>query len=285
MEVRAGTVRVNGVRLHHLRAGTGSPVLLLHGWPQTSHMWRRVLAPLAERHTVIAPDLRGYGLSDKPAGGYDKRTMAEDVRALAAALGHERVSVVGHDRGARVDHRYALDHPAEVTRLALLDVVPTREVLRRMDAALAPGFWHWFFHEQPDLPELLVGDRVREYLTFFFERWAHQRAALDPEAVTHYVEAFSRPGALRAGFEDYRATPTADAPADEASAEAGQRLEMPLLVLWGAQGLVGRLPVREIWEAYARDVQAEPVEDCGHFLAEEQPDVVARRLLRFLTPE
>ncbi len=284
MNVRSATLRVNGVRLHHLHAGEGPPVLLLHGWPQTSHMWRRVLAPLAERHTVIAPDLRGYGLSDKPAGGYDKRTMAADVRALVAALGHERVSIVGHDRGARVAHRYALDHPGEVTRLALLDIIPTREVRRRLDAALAPAFWHWLFHEQPDLPELLVGDRVREYLTFFFERWAHRRAALDAEAVTHYVDAFSRPGALRAGFEDYRATPTVDAPADDESAAAGQRLEMPLLVLWGAQGLVGTLPVREIWEAYARDVRAEPVDDCGHFLAEEQPEVVAERLLGFLAP-
>ncbi len=285
MTVRAATLRVNGVRLHHLHAGQGPPVLLLHGWPQTSYMWRHVLPSLAEHHTVIAPDLRGYGLSDKPTGGFDKRTMAADVRALVVALGHDRVSIVAHDRGARVAHRYALEHPEEVTRLALLDIIPTREVLRRMDARLAAAFWHWAFHLQPDLPELLVGDRIREYLEFFFERWTHQRTGLDAEAVRHYVEAFERPGALRAGFDDYRATETDDATADDASAEAGQRLEMPLLVLWGAEGLVGTLPVLEIWEAYARDVRAEAIPECGHFLAEEQPAVVLERLLEFLAPE
>jgi haloacetate dehalogenase len=280
--VSSATARANGVRLHYLWAGEGPPVVLLHGWPQTSHIWRHLLPRLAERHTVIAPDLRGYGLSDKPVGGYDKRTMAADVRALVRDLGHERVALVGHDRGARVAHRYALDHPEEVRRVALLDVIPTRDVIRRVDARLAAGFWHWWFHAQPDLPELLVGGRVREYLEFFFERWSYQRAGLDPQAVDHYVRAFSRPGALRAGFEDYRATDTGDLAADDASADAGARLEMPVLVLWGAEGLVATLPVREIWEGYARDLRAEAIEGCGHFLAEERPEALLERLLDFL---
>ena len=276
------TAEVNGIRVHHLRSGQGPPVLLLHGWPQTSHMWRHVVPLLAEQRTVIAPDLRGYGRTDAPPGGYDKRTMAGDLRALAHELGFARVALVGHDRGARVAHRWALDHPDEVERVAFLDIVPTREVVRRFDAALAGGFWHWLFHLQPDLPELLVADRVAPYLEWFFERWAWRRSALDPEAVGEYVRCFSRPGRMRAGFDDYRATLTHDLPADEESFAAGRRLEMPVLVLWGAHGLVGGLPVAEIWTEYANDVRAEAIADCGHFLAEEQPAAVADRLAAFL---
>jgi len=278
---REGTAEVNGIRMHFLTVGEGPPVVLLHGWPETSLMWRHVLPMLECRHTLSAPDLRGYGRTDAPQVGYDKRTMAEDVRGLVRALGHERVALVGHDRGARVAHRWALDYPDEVERVAFLDIVPTREVIHRFDATLASGFWHWLFHFQPDLPERLVVGREREYLEFFFERWTWRRSALD-DAVDAYVRAFSRPGRLRAGFEDYRATLTADLPADEESFTAGRRLQMPVLVLWGAQGLVGALPVYEIWARYAHDVRAEAVPDCGHFLAEEKPEQVGRLLADFL---
>jgi pimeloyl-ACP methyl ester carboxylesterase len=276
------TAEVGGIRLHYLRAGEGPAVVLLHGWPQTSHMWRGVMPALAERHTLIAPDLRGYGRSDAPPSGYDKRTTAGDVRALVRELGLGRVAVVGHDRGARVAHRWALDHPEEVERVAMLDVIPTREVIRRFDATLAAGFWHWLFHMQPDLPEALVSGREAAYLEWFFERWAWRRAAIDRESVEEYVRAFSRPGRLRAGFEDYRATLTDDLPADNESFAAGRRLEMPLLALWGAQGLVGALPVAEIWREYAADVRAEAVPECGHFVPEEQPAAVVEHLRAFL---
>lgn len=278
----AGTCAVNGIRMHYVRAGDGPLALLLHGWPQTSHMWRHVLPVLARDHTVVAPDLRGYGRTDAPAGGYDKRTMAADLRGLVRALGRERVALVGHDRGARVAHRYALDHAGEVDRVAFLDIIPTRAVMERFDATMAEGFWHWLFHFQADLPEMLVADHVREYLEFFFDRWAWRRSALDPAAVDEYVRAFARPGRLRAGFEDYRATLSDDLPADEESFAAGRRLTMPVSVLWGARGLVGRLPVVDIWAAYADDVRGAPIDDCGHFLAEEQPAAVAEQLLQFL---
>lgn len=147
---------VNGVRMHYVRAGSGPPVLLLHGWPQTWYMWRKLVGPLAAHYTVIAPDLRGYGLSDKPTSGYDKRTMAADLRALIRHLGFDRAAVVGHDRGARVGHRLGLDHPECLVRFAALDILPTRAVVRSMDATVASGFWHWAFHQQPDLPEILV---------------------------------------------------------------------------------------------------------------------------------
>lgn len=279
--VQSRVARVNGIRMHYLRAGDGSPVVLLHGWPQTSYMWRKLIPALAARYTVIAPDLRGYGLTDKPPSGYDKRTMAADVRALAHELGFARVAIVGHDRGARVAHRYALDHPDEVPRLVLLDVIPTRAMWQRLDLTLARGFWHWLFHLQPDLPELLVEGRVETYLRYFFERWTYHRPPVE-EAVPEYVRAYSRPGALRAGFADYRASFPDDAEQDEASAAQGQKLAMPLLVLWGASGLVGQLSALDIWRGYATDVRGEAIPECGHFLAEEQPEAVLERLIPFL---
>jgi haloacetate dehalogenase len=276
------TADIDGVRMHYLRGGDGPAVVLLHGWPESSRMWRHVLPALAARLTVVAPDLRGYGLTDAPPSGYDKRTTADDVRGLLRQLGLGPVAVVGHDRGARVAHRWALDHPDEITRLAVLDIVPTREVVRGFDAALAAGFWHWLFHMQPDLPEFLVTGREHAYLSWFFERWSWRRGALDADAVTAYVGEFSRPGRMRAGFDDYRATLEHDLPADEASFAAGQRLTMPLLALWGEHGLVARLPVADLWREYATDVQAEALPDCGHFLPEEQPVAVAEHLTTFL---
>jgi haloacetate dehalogenase len=283
MDREHGMAAVNGIRVHYVREGAGPPVVLLHGWPQTWFCWRLLMPLLAERFTLIAPDLRGYGLSDKPARGFDKRTMAADVRALVRELGHERVALVGHDRGARVAHRYALDHPDEVERLAVLDIIPTRAMFARIDEQLARGFWHWLFHLQPDLPELLVGGNIEAYLRWFFERWTHNRPPVE-EAVPEYVRAFSAPGALRAGFHDYRATFPDDLDADEASAAAGAKLTMPVLALWGATGLTGKLPVVDIWREYASVVDGEAIKDCGHFLPEEQPAAVADRLLRFLAP-
>jgi haloacetate dehalogenase len=280
-EIISRMAMVNGIRVHFMSAGEGPPVVLLHGWPQTSYMWRLITPALATNFTVIAPDLRGYGLSDKPPDGYDKRTMAADIRALVQELGHDRISLVGHDRGARVAHRYALDRPEEVAGVAFLDIIPTREMFRITDATIARGFWHWFFHLQPDLPETLVSQNVETYLRYFFERWTFNRPPVEA-AVPEYVRAFSRPGALRAGFNDYRATFPDDVEADDASAEAGQRLEMPVLVLWGETGLTGRLPVLDIWKSYATDVVGDAIPACGHFLPEEQPDVVGERLMNFL---
>jgi haloacetate dehalogenase len=281
MALKHDVAWVNGIRMHYVRDGTGPAVVLLHGWPQTWYCWRRIIPAFAARYTVIAPDLRGYGLTDKPRTGYDKRTMAEDVRALARHLGFERVVLVGHDRGARVAHRYALEHPAEVEKLVLLDIIPTRAVWARLDDTLARGFWHWLFHLQPDLPELLVADRVETYLRYFFERWTYNRPPVE-EAVPAYVEAFSRPGALRAGFDDYRASFPEDQHADDETFREGGRVEAPVLALWGAAGLVGHLPALDIWREYAKEVTGEAIPQCGHFLPEEQPEAVAERILRFL---
>ncbi|RBM19158.1 alpha/beta hydrolase [Prauserella sp. PE36] len=280
-----GMEQVNGIRMHYRRAGSGPPVVLLHGWPQTGHCWRKVVEPLAREHTVLVPDLRGYGLTDKPREGYDKRTMAADVAALIDALGFDRVSVVGHDRGGRVGHRWALDRPEQVERLAVLDIIPTREMWRRLDGGVARGYWHWLFHLQPDLPERLAGQDVAGYLGYFFERWTHRRDRLEPEAIAEYVRAFSAPGALRAGFDDYRASFPTDAEHDDADADAGRRLRLPVLALWGEKGLLGTLPSAEIWREYADNVTAAAIADCGHFLPEEQPEAVVDHLRKFLAAE
>ena len=272
---------VGGLRMHYVATGAGPTLVLLHGWPQSSYQWRFLIPRLAESFTVIAPDLRGYGLSDKPPDGYDKRTMAEDVRSLVRRTGSSEVRLVGHDRGARVAHRYALDHPDEVEALAVLDIIPTRAMFRGVNELIAQGYWHWFFHLQPDLPELLVGDRVELYLRYFFERWTYNRPPVE-EAIPVYVEAFSRPGALRAGFADYRATVSHDLEHDDESAARGERLTMPVLALWGEKGLTARLPVLEIWRDYADSVEGEGIERCGHFLPEERPKLVGDRLLDFL---
>jgi pimeloyl-ACP methyl ester carboxylesterase len=279
----SSVVSVNGVKLHYLIEGTGAPLVLLHGWPETSHCWRKLIPLLAHEFTLVAPDLRGYGRSDKPATGYDKRTMASDILLLLRELGLQRAALVGHDRGARVAHRLALDHPEAVEALVLLDIVPTREVWERMDATLAVGFWHWLFHLQRDLPEQLVSKDVAGYLGFFFERWTTNRGALEPDAIEHYVKAFSAPGALRAGFDDYRAAFPTDAEHDDGDARDGKRVECPVLVLWGADGLVGTLPVLDIWGRYATSVRGAPIDQCGHFLPEEAPERVAGAIRVFLS--
>jgi haloacetate dehalogenase len=277
------TVLVGGLRMHYRHAGEGPLLVLLHGWPQTGHCWRHLIGPLSAGYTVVAPDLRGYGRSDKPADGFDKRTMADDVRGIMRLLGFDTATVVGHDRGARVGHRWGLDHPDEVERLVVMDIIPAREMWRRMDLTLARRYWHWLFHLQPDLPELLAGANVAAYLGWFFERWTHNRAGLDEAAVAEYVRAFSAPGALRAGFDDYRASFPADSEHDDADAAAGRKLTMPVLALWGATGLFGQLPALEIWRDYADDVRGAAIPDCGHFLAEEQPELVMGELAAFLS--
>ena len=261
--------------------GEGPLVVLLHGWPQTSYCWRLVEPALAAHFRVVAPDLRGYGLSDKPVAGYDKARMAQDVRELVAALGYDSVRLVGHDRGARVAHRFALDHPEMLTHLSLLDICPTLHTFRNGTPETARGYWHWLFHMRPDLPELLVGANIEAYLRYFFEHWAVERAALE-EAIPHYVTAFSRPGALRTGFEDYRATDT-DLELDSADFEAGRRVMIPTQVLWGEHGLVGGADVLAAWRPFAPEVSGQALTGCGHFLPEEQPRVLSELLLGYLS--
>jgi haloacetate dehalogenase len=266
--------------------GEGPPLLLLHGNPQTHVMWHKVAPALAERFTVVAPDLRGYGMSGKPPTAedhspYSKRVMADDQVALMAMLGHDRFLVAGHDRGARVGYRLALDHPEAVSRLAVLDIIPTYEAFRRGGKEFGLGQYHWFFFAQPaPLPETLIGHDPD-----WFWRWHTTRGPdtsfFDPEAIADYLDCFRRPETVFGICEDYRAGATIDCDHDQADKESGRKIQCPVLVLWGSRAKLGAWydPVA-VWSEWAGDVEGRPL-DCGHYLAEEAPDETGAELLRF----
>ncbi len=283
-------VDVDGTRIHAAVAGDGPPVLLLHGYPQTHVMWHRIAPALAERHTVVLADLRGYGDSSRPASeadhaSYSKRAMAADQVGLMRHLGFEQFALVGHDRGARVAHRLCLDHPEAVSRVALLDIEPTRHVFTHVDRALATAYYHWFFLAQsPDLPEHLIGADPEYYLRRKIAQWSGGEGteAFAPEAIEEYVRCFSDPDVIRGSCEDYRAGASIDLEHDQVDADAGRRVPCPALVLWGAEGFVGQAyDVLDVWRQYATDVRGHAVGG-GHFLAEEEPAATLAALTDFL---
>jgi haloacetate dehalogenase len=260
-----------GARVRVRTAGTGPPVLLLHGYPQTSAMWHRVAPELADEHLVVLADLPGYGDSVPPPAAADdsrpfsKRAMAAELVVVMGALGFDRFAVVGHDRGARCAYRLALDHPDTVTALGVLDILPTADAFARVDAAFARSAWHWFFLSQPaDLPERLIGADPDA----FFRSWTDP--VFVPEAVAAYRAAYTRPEVVHAMCQDYRAGATLDVAADEA--DRGRRtIGCPTLALWGSRGPLGRVPdVLPIWRAWAPAADGQML-DCGHFIAEERP--------------
>lgn len=279
---------VNGVRLHYVRAGeeAASPLVLLHGFPQSWLMWRLVLPALANRYFVVAVDLRGYGDSEKPpaGAGHDQRTKAGDVHALVRHLGLEQMMIIGHDRGARIARRYALDYPQDLVGIALLDILPAEYVYDALTAGeAARGYWHWVFHLVPELPEQLIAGREDAYLERFFGRMPGFLDQLRSDgAYEEYRRLFLQPGALAAALEDYRSTYEVDVPRYRAESAAGVRVTVPVALLWGDQGNLAGQPVPEIWRAVATDVRdTVEIEDCGHYLPEERPDIVAEHLLRF----
>ena len=275
------TVHANTIRQHYLDAGSGSPVVLLHGFPETCYAWRRQVPALARRHRVIVPDLRGYGDTDKPPSGYDKRTMACDLRALLDELGIGRAALVGHDRGALVATRFAKDHPERIGRLAVLDAVPTLAIFERMDAAVARGHWLLVFNQVADLPEALIAGREEAWLRFILGGWTYDPEALTPEDIAAYVRAYSRPGALRGAMSDHRAA-SVDLAQDRE--DRTTRIGCPTLALWGeCSELVGRMwDVAALWRELAPDLATVAVPRCGHLPHEERPETVNKALLEFL---
>ena len=268
--------------------GSGPPLLLLHGYPQSHLMWARVAAALAASFTVVAADLRGYGRSSAPGSHkgerYSKRVMAKDVIALMSALGHQRFAVAGHDRGGRVAYRLALDHPDLVTKIATLDIVPTWEMWDSMDAARAMAVYHWLFLAQPEpLPETLIGAASEAYLDHTLASWTGDQSlkAFAPAALEAYRAAFREPARIHAACEDYRAGATIDRALDEADRSAGRKIAAPLLALWGAKGIPakGESPL-EVWRRWASEVSGAGVES-GHFLPEEAPEATAAALGEF----
>lgn len=277
-----------GIRLHAAIGGQGAPLLLLHGHPQTLAIWHKVAPTLARHYTVVAADLRGYGDSDKPAGGddhaaYSKRTMAADMLGLMRTLGHERFLVLAHDRGARVAHRLAADHPQAVRGLALLDIAPTLDMYQGTTEAFARAYWHWFFLIQPaPTPERLIEADPAAYVREVMGRRSSGLAPFDPRALAEYERCLGLPGAAHGLCEDYRAAAGIDLDHDRADRARGLKLAMPLLVLWGADGVVGRcFEPLALWRQVAADVRGGPL-PCGHYIAEEAPAVLLERVLPFL---
>lgn len=277
---------VDGVELNCRVGGQGPALLLLHGHPQTHVMWHRVAPWLAERFTLVVADLRGYGDSAKPDAGteaYSKRTLARDNVELMRLLGHQRFAVLAHDRGARVAHRLALDHPESVERLMLLDIAPTLAMYRQTDEAFARAYWHWFFLIRPaPLPERLIEADPEGYLKGVMGTRSAGLAPFPPEVLAEYLRCLSLPGTARGICEDYRASAGIDLAHDQADLDAGRRLEQPLRVLWGADGTVGRCfdPLAE-WRQVANQVSGRALPG-GHYLAEEVPDLVLEEALAFL---
>ncbi|WP_418320842.1 alpha/beta fold hydrolase [Piscinibacter sakaiensis] len=267
----------SGAQINYLRAGSGTPVLLLHGYPQTHACWHGVAPELARRHTVICPDLRGYGDSSKPQGlpdhsNYSKRVMAQDMVELMASLGFERFQLVGHDRGGRVAHRLAADHPQRVHTLTVLDISPTLKMFERTDMAFAKAYYHWFLMLQPPpLPEQMLAGRVPFNILGRVGRDEPDLGKFADEAVREYVRCFDDPAAIHASCEDYRAAGTIDLEHDRADRAAGRKLPMPVLALWGADGVVGSMfDCLADWREVADDVTGRAL-PCGHFVPEEAP--------------
>jgi haloacetate dehalogenase len=277
----------DGVRLRVRSAGHGPPLLLLHGHPQTHAMWHRVAAALAERHTVVAMDLRGRGDSSRPPASadhaeYSKRAMAADAVAVMRGCGFERFDVCAHDRGARVAHRLALDQPNSVSRLMLLDIAPTLAMYEGTNEAFARAYWHWFFLIQPaPLPERAIEADPAAWVR---DGMGARFAGLDPfapQAMAEYVRCLSMPGSATAVCEDYRASAGIDLDHDRADRAAGRRIRCPTRVLWGAHGVIARcFDAMALWRAAADDVTGRAL-DCGHYIAEEQPAALLDEMKAF----
>jgi haloacetate dehalogenase len=279
-------VTVGGATINLVRGGKGPAVLLLHGYPQTHVIWHRIAPRLAETFTVVAADLRGYGDSSKPAGladhgNYSKRAMALDMVEAMEALGHREFMLVGHDRGGRVAHRLALDHPQRVKRLAVLDIAPTMTMYAATTHAFAKAYFHWFFLIQPaPFPETLIGADPEYFIKFQMGRRHGGLKVFAPEAMAEYLRCFSDPAAIHASCEDYRAAESIDLAHD--AADRGTKIDCPVLALWGKHGVIEQqFACLADWRAVARDVRGEAL-DCGHYLPEEQPAEVARLLESFL---
>ncbi len=275
------TINANGIRQHYVEAGTGAPLILLHGFPETWYAWRKQIPVLSRHYRVIVPDLRGYGQTGKPRGGYDKRSMAQDLVALMDHLGVDEAPIIGHDRGARVATRFAKDHPKRITHLGVFDNVPTRVIFENMDAKVARGHWFFIFNQVTDLPEALIAGREEIWLRFIFSSWTYDPECLTDEEIRTYVKSYAQPGAVRGAMSDYRAGQE-DVAQDKEDAET--KIGCPTLALWGQDfDLGGRMwDMAAIWREMANDVRTVAISQCGHLPHEERPDVVNDAILNFV---
>lgn len=274
-------------KLRALRGGAGAPLLLLHGHPQTHSMWHEVAEQLAKKFTVVMMDLRGYGdsarvASDAQHTAYSKREMALDAIAVMHHYGYERFQVLAHDRGARVAHRLAADHPAAVERLMLLDIAPTLAMYSNTTEAFATAYWHWFFLIQPPpLPEALIDSDPVRYLHSVMGKRHAGMAAFAPQALAEYERCAKIAGTAHAICEDYRASNTIDLVHDREDVARGLKLQQPVRVLWGEHGAVGKcFDVLELWHERAANISGQSL-PCGHYIAEEAPSLLLAQALEF----
>jgi haloacetate dehalogenase len=279
-------VKVVDAQINVRTAGSGPPLLLLHGYPQTGAMWHRIAPTLSEKFTVVIPDLRGYGASSKPAGSsdhsnYSKRTMANDQVSLMEYLGYGEFLVAGHDRGGRCAYRMALDHPEKVKKLAVLDIVPTYEAFSRGGREFGLGYWHWYFLAQADIPEKLISADPVYFWNKQTSSISNNEDVFHRDALDEYINAFCRLDTIHATCEDYRAGATVDVEHDALDRSAGRKIECPLLILWGSKTKLQEwYDVLAIWQDWGRDVGGGQIE-AGHFLAEENPEAVIAQLDAF----
>lgn len=272
------TADLGDVRLHYVTAGSGFPVVLLHGWPQSWYEWRHIIPGLAKRYRVIAPDLRGLGDSSRPASGYDKRTVGGDIwRLLHEQLGISAFNLVGHDWGGPTAYAVAAAHPEAVRKLAILDVTIPGD--GSPNISQGGRRWHHAFHQTPDLPEALVAGREDIYFGWFYRNYGARPDAMSDADIAEYLRVYSQPGAARAGFAFYRAIPQDIA--DNSAIAAGFKLPMPVLALGGDRSWGRRMEVVESLRRMAVNVEGGMIENCGHWMPEEQPAELLRRLLAF----
>ncbi len=278
--MRRSTVRANGIRMNVWTGGEGPTLVLLHGYPQTGQMWHKVSPTLMKRFNLIIPDLRGYGDSEKARSGFDKKTMAKDIACLASELGHETFFLMGHDRGARVAHRLGLDFPERVEKLIVLDIVPTHTIFSRTGRELAAAYWHWFYFQAPDLPEIMIRNSAEPFLQTMFRSLSWRPDAIDDLLFAEYLRAFTLPGTIRCGLEDYRAAATIDYEDDER--DLGTKLSCPVYTIWGQFGKMESLfDVVDTWKEKADNVTGKSL-PCGHFIPEEAPDELLSEIVPFL---
>lgn len=283
-------INTGPAEIYLMTGGSGPPLLLLHGFPQTHAMWHKVAPRLASHFTLVIADLRGYGRSTGPANdpknfAYSKRAMGEDFFAVMSALGHERFAIAGHDRGGRVAYRMALDRPERISRLAALDIIPTFAMWHGMDRHLAMAVYHWLFLAQPyPLPETLIGGNPVFYLDSKIASWtkAKDLSAFDPEALADFRLHYAAPDTVHASCNDYRAGATYDLTADEADLAAGRKIACPVLALWGNVGIPSETQSQlAAWRRCCENVTGIGI-DSGHFVAEENPEATLEHLLPFL---
>jgi pimeloyl-ACP methyl ester carboxylesterase len=272
------TIAVNGFKMHYVTGGKGYPVILLHGLFETWYEWRKVMPALAKHYTVIAPDLRGLGDSQRPDSGYDKKTLADDIHKLVRQLGYKTIYLVGHDWGAPVAYDYAAAHPDEVAKLVMLEIPPPDSTLLQVPALTqnGTGLWWFSFHLVKNLPEELVKGKEETYLRYFFNTFSFNKPAFTQKDIDEYVRCYSAPGAMKAGFEYYRAV-FKDIVDDKVYAQT--KLKMPVLAL-GGDGSFG-MTVFNKMEELAENVEGGVIKNCGHYLAEEQPEKLTGQLLLF----